>query len=172
MTNIKQSDAVTVAGDRFDSMLESLEIEETSRLEADDVNDIIQAAISEGVLVAPEGCELVAYYLDSDDPGFIFGLRPLADGTSVRSANVTSFFTEARDLHSGSTAVVADAREIVDIVAGEYTELLPTYRKAFESQGDGATIAHDRTSGFELVLPEGIFAEIEEGDDGNLDGEK
>ncbi|MHB1772059.1 MAG: hypothetical protein ACYCST_10000 [Acidimicrobiales bacterium] len=204
MTNIKQSDAVTVDGDRFDAMLQSLELEETSRLEADDVNEIVQAAISGGVLVAPEGCDLVAYYLDGGDPGFIFGLRPFADGTFASSANVTSFFVEVRDLYSESDDGAALAREVVDIVAGEYTALLPAYYKAFGAPVDVATISYDWMSGLGcdvanapevivgpfgshgvrygndednepyatvgFVLPEGVFAEIEDGTYGNLTG--
>jgi len=202
MTTNKQCGAVTVAGDRFDSMLQSLEIEETSRLEADDVNDIVQAAISDGVLVAPEGCEMVAYYLDRDDPGFIFGLRP-RDGAAAPS-NVTSHFVESRSVHSGSTDAAAEVGEIVDVVAGEYTALLPTYHKAFGAPVDVATVSYDWMGGLGFavantpeiivgpfgshgvtygndednepyatvgfVLPEGVFAEIEDGTYGNLTG--
>ena len=204
MTNNTKCDAVTVDWERFDVTLDALELGESAGLDSDDVNSIVQAAISDGVLVAPEGCDLVAYYLGGDDPGFIFGLRPFADGTFASTANVTSFFVEVRDLYSGSTAVVADAREIVDIVAGEYTELLPTYHKAFGAPVDVATASYDWMSGLGFavanapevvvgpfgshgvtygvdedgesyatigfVLPEGVYAEIEDGTYGNLTG--
>ncbi len=205
MTDTQKCDAVTVDWGRFDGMVESLELGESAGLESDDVNDVVQAAISDGVLVAPEGCDLVAYYLDGGDPGFIFGLRPFADGTFASSANVTSFFVEARDLYSKSDDVAALAREVVDIVAGEYTALLPAYYKAFGAPVDVVTVSYDWMSGLGFtvamsapevvvgpfgshgvtygvdedgesyatigfVLPEGVFAEIEDGTYGNLTG--
>ena len=204
MTNNTKCDAVTVDWERFDVTLDALELGESAGLESDDVNDIVQGAISDGVLVAPEGCDLVAYYLRGDDPGFIFGLRPFADGAFASSANVTSFFVEARDLYSESDDVAALAREVVDIVAGEYTALLPAYYKAFGEAVDVATVSYDWMSGLGFVvanapevvvgpfgshgvtygvdedgeryasvgfvLPEGVYAEIEDGTYGTLTG--
>lgn len=73
----------------------------------------------------PAGAHVVAYFITDDyDAGFIFGLRPAEHRPMV---NVTSFFTEARQIRGEGDGPL----EVAERVAVELSELVPAYRKVW-----------------------------------------
>ena len=137
------NDAITVDPTRLAEILGEIEAEEQGQmLEAEDVNSFLQDLVaSDGPLGLPDGAEVVAYFLDGDGPGFIFGLRPRRipdrDG-GLSSVNVTGWFTEVRDLVDYETEGREQYETLASNVEIELTVLLPAYRKLFGASGQAA----------------------------------
>jgi len=89
---------ITINQERLDALIEDFKDSRKGNLsESDDINLFIRGLCgSASPLELPDGAEGVAYYLDgTEDPGFLFALRPrrLDPSRAEFNVNVTGFFT-------------------------------------------------------------------------------
>lgn len=109
------------------------------------VHEFIQRLLDQGdALDLPTGAVGTVYFLDDEDPGFIFSLRPGDVAAEPRLTQVAGLFVSCWDIAghvaaSDPDAIEAAYREVARLVASEFSCLAPAYRRLFASPaGDGA----------------------------------